>query len=182
MQHRPTTREEASVCSRWRNAMRLWHRRRLPTRYTSAKACCRHLSTMRRPCPDPGLRPEPDAAWICQRANTRAGELAVTSRAMPLFRYDPTGRRRVRVPHHLDGNPGRAKTTGLQSNADEERALTPADWAMGQDDSLQFEPLANDAQRHRSRCTSGCSWTQRVAKGKTPFVADWHRRRRTLTR
>jgi pyruvate-ferredoxin/flavodoxin oxidoreductase len=89
-------------------------------------------------------------------------ELAVASRALPLFRYDPRGEGVFGSRINLDGNPAPDETPGL---------LTLADWALGQERfAPQFEPLAGDA----AAPTPLHEWLQLDAKGrkgKTPYVA-----------
>ncbi len=95
-------------------------------------------------------------------------ELAIASRALPLFRYDPRAEGVFGSRISLDGNP--APDATLAPNDGDEDSLTLADWALGQERfAPQFEPLAGDA----SAPTPLHEWLQldvKGRKGKTPFV------------
>ncbi|MCP4301636.1 MAG: pyruvate ferredoxin oxidoreductase, partial [Gammaproteobacteria bacterium] len=95
-------------------------------------------------------------------------ELAIASRALPLFRYDPRAEGVFGSRISLDGNP--APDAALAPNDGDEDSLTLADWALGQERfAPQFEPLAGDA----SAPTPLHEWLQldvKGRKGKTPFV------------
>jgi len=113
--------------------------------------------------------PSPTRHGFASKQTLAQAMLAITSRAMPLFRYDPTVDGVFGSRISLDGNP-RIKET-MVPGADEERALTPADWAIGQRRfSSSFQPLANDATAPLALH----EWLQLDAKSrerKTPFVA-----------
>ena len=59
---------------------------------------------------------------------TEQARLAVASRAMPLFRYDPAGEGVFGTRLNLDGNPQPQQI--LISEGDGEQQLTPAHWAL----------------------------------------------------
>jgi len=96
-------------------------------------------------------------------------ELAVASRALPLFRYDPSAEGVFGSRISLDGNP--APDEALSPGGNGERFLTLADWALGQERfAPQFEPLAPDA----AAPVPLDEWLKLDAKGrknKTPYVA-----------
>ena len=104
-----------------------------------------------------------------QRATLAQATLAITSRAMPLFRYDPTVDGVFGSRISLDGNPQISET--MVPDADGERALTPADWAIGQRRfRSNFRPLPNDATAPLALH----EWLQLDARSrerKTPYVA-----------
>ena len=85
--------------------------------------------------------------------------LAVSSRSLPLFRYDPAGEGVFGSRLSLDGNPD-----------DDDQNPTLADWALGQKRfAAHFKPLADDA----ATPTPLNEWLQldaKARKGKTPFV------------
>jgi len=97
---------------------------------------------------------------FASRQTLAQAEFAVTSRALPLFRYDPTAKGVFGSRMSLDSNPD-----------DGDQVLTLADWALGQARfAAHFEPLAGDA----ATPTALHEWLQLDAKGrngKTPFVA-----------
>lgn len=97
-------------------------------------------------------------------------ELAVASRALPLFRYDPRAEGVFGSRINLDGNPAPDETQAPSEDA--ENSLTLADWAMGQERFVsQFEPLADDA----AAPTPLDEWLRldtKGRKGKTPYLAD----------
>jgi pyruvate-ferredoxin/flavodoxin oxidoreductase len=97
-------------------------------------------------------------------------QLAVTSRVLPLFRYDPTADGVFGSRITLEGNPARGDA--LAAVEDSEQLLTPADWAHGQDRfASQFEPLADNAPAP----VALHEWLQletNSRKGKTPFISS----------
>lgn len=109
-------------------------------------------------------------------------EVAIRSRAMPLFRYDPSGDGVFGSRISLDGNPEATET--FASPGDEEQPLTAADWAVGQARfRTHFTPLDDDA-------TSPLAlheWLQldrADRRNKTPFLAvgrGEHRQRYSMT-
>ncbi len=79
--------------------------------------------------------PSPLRDGFASRQSLAQAEFAVTSRALPLFRYDPTAKGVFGSRMSLSGNP-----------EDGEQALTLADWALGQTRfANHLEPLASDA-------------------------------------
>ena len=110
--------------------------------------------------------PSPRRHGYASEQTLAQAELAVASRVLPLFRYDPRADGVFGSRITLDGNPA----------SDEERLLTPADWALGQRRfATQFEPLADDAPGP----VTLAEWLQLDAKGrkgKTPFVTNQEER------
>jgi pyruvate-ferredoxin/flavodoxin oxidoreductase len=113
--------------------------------------------------------PSPTRHGFQSRQTKLQAELAVASRALPLFRYDPRAEGVFGSRISLDGNP--AMDEILAPGEDGERLLTLADWALGQKRfASQFKPLADDA----ASPTPLNEWLQLNAKGqkgKTPYVA-----------
>jgi len=113
--------------------------------------------------------PSPTRHGFASEQTRAQAQLATRSRAMPLFRYDPKADGVFGSRISLDGNPVPNET--LVSDADTERFVTPADWALGQQRfASYFQALANAAPApiplHE--------WLQLDAKGrtgKTPTVA-----------
>ncbi len=101
--------------------------------------------------------PSPARHGFPSRQTVTQAELAVVSRALPLFRYDPRAEGVFGSRISLDGNPASDQTL--------------ADWALGQERfAAQFEPLAEDA----AAPIPLHEWLQldaRSRKGKTPYVA-----------
>ena len=95
--------------------------------------------------------------------------LAMLSRALPLFRYDPHADGVFGSRISLDGNP--QPDALFAQGGDEVDFVTPADWALGQARfSACFEPLAQDAKAPLPLH----EWLQletRNRSGKTPYVA-----------
>ena len=106
--------------------------------------------------------PSPTRHGFPSKQTRLQAELAVASRALPLFRYDPRAEGVFGSRISLDGNPAPDETLGL---------VTLADWALGQERfAPQFEPLAGDA----AAPVPLQEWLQLNAKGrkgKTPYVA-----------
>ncbi len=113
--------------------------------------------------------PSPTRHGFPSRQTTVQAQLAVASRTLPLFRYDPRAEGVFGSRISLDGNPAPAET--LAPGADGESPLTLADWALGQERfAAHFELPAADA----ASPTPFHEWLQLDAKGrrgKTPFVA-----------
>jgi len=113
--------------------------------------------------------PSPTRHGFPSRQTILQAQLAVASRTLPLFRYDPRAAGVFGSRISLDGNP--ASDEMLTQSEDGERRLTLADWALGQERfASEFEPLAGDA----AAATSLDEWLQLDAKGrkgKTPYVA-----------
>jgi len=113
--------------------------------------------------------PSPTRHGFQSKQTKLQAELAVASRALPLFRYDPRAEGVFGSRISLDGNPAADET--LAPGEDGERLLTLADWALRQERfAPQFEPLAGDA----ATPTPLHEWLQldaKVRKGKTPYVA-----------
>jgi pyruvate-ferredoxin/flavodoxin oxidoreductase len=115
-------------------------------------------------CEGPALlqlyAPSPSRDGFASRQTLAHAELAVTSRALPMFRYDPTAKGVFGSRMSLTGNP-----------EDGEHVLTMADWALGQARfANHLEPLPSDA----ATPIALHEWLQLDAKGrkgKTPFVA-----------
>ncbi len=113
--------------------------------------------------------PSPTRHGFTSERSLQQAQLAITSRAMPLFRYDPTADGVFGSRINLDDNPLCNET--MVPNEDGERLLTPADWAFGQERfAMHFQPLADDAATPMPLH----EWLQLDAKNrdrKTPFVA-----------
>jgi len=113
--------------------------------------------------------PSPRRHGYASEQTLAQAQLAVASRVLPLFRYDPRADGVFGSRITLDGNP--ASGDALPPATGEERLLTPADWALGQGRfAAQFEPLADDAPGP----VTLADWLQLDAKGrkgKTPFVS-----------
>ncbi len=94
--------------------------------------------------------------------------LAVKSRALPMFRYDPKGEGVFGSRISLQGNPSCKEA--LVTDEDDEALLTAADWALGQERfAPYFQPLPRDA----GAPTPIHEWLAldaRGRKGKTPYV------------
>jgi len=112
--------------------------------------------------------PSPTRHGYQSRQTRLQAELAVASRALPLFRYDPRSEGVFGSRISLDGNPAPDET--LAPGVDGERLLTLADWALGQERfAPQFQPLVEGA----AAPTPVHEWLlldAKVRKGKTPFV------------
>jgi len=112
--------------------------------------------------------PSPTRHGYQSRQTISQAQLAVASRALPLFRYDPSAEGVFGSRISLDGNP--APNEMLAPGEDGERLLTLADWALGQERfASQFVPLAGDA----ATPTPLHEWLlldTKGQKGKTPYV------------
>ncbi len=112
--------------------------------------------------------PSPARDGFATHQSLAQAELAVASRALPLFRYDPEADGVFGSRISLDGNPQSGEA--MAAAADGDQLLTPADWARGQKRfSEGFDPLADDAPTP----VPIHEWLQLDAKGragKTPFV------------
>ena len=112
--------------------------------------------------------PSPLRHGFISKQTLAQAQLAVASRTLPLFRYDPGAEGVFGSRISLDGNPAPEQSLAQD---DDERPLTLADWALGQERfASQFEPLADDA----ASPTPLHDWLQLDAKGrkgKTPCVA-----------
>ena len=104
--------------------------------------------------------PSPVRHGFVPRQALAQAQLAIASRALPLFRYNPTAAGVFGLRMSLEGNPD-----------DVERPLTLADWALGQTRfAMHFELLAGDAPAP----TALYDWLQldeKGRKGKTPYVS-----------
>ena len=113
--------------------------------------------------------PSPTRHGFISKQTLAQAQLAVASRTLPLFRYDPRIEGVFGSRMSLDGNPASDET--LTPGEEGEHPLTLADWALGQGRfAAQFEPLADDA----SSPIPLHEWLQLDAKGrkgKTPYVA-----------
>ena len=114
--------------------------------------------------------PSPSRHGFPSELSVHQAALAVSSRAMPLYRYDPSADGVFGSRLSLAGNPQPEEL--LAAGDDGERPLTPADWAIGQQRFKQaFTPLASDAPAP-CRCTNGCSSTVQERTRKTPYLAS----------
>jgi pyruvate-ferredoxin/flavodoxin oxidoreductase len=113
--------------------------------------------------------PSPTRHGFISKQTLAQAQLAVASRTLPLFRYDPRIEGVFGSRISLEGNP--APDQILAQGEDDENALTLADWALGQERfTSQFKPLADDA----ASPTPLHDWLQldiKGRKGKTPYVA-----------
>jgi pyruvate-ferredoxin/flavodoxin oxidoreductase len=113
--------------------------------------------------------PSPTRHGFISKQTLAQAQLAVASRTLPLFRYDPRIEGVFGSRISLDGNPASDET--LTPGEEGEHPLTLADWALGQGRfAAQFEPLADDA----ASPTPLHEWLQldgKGRKGKTPYVA-----------
>jgi pyruvate-ferredoxin/flavodoxin oxidoreductase len=126
--------------------------------------------------------PSPTRHGFAADQTLTQAEIAITSRAMPLFRYDPRVAGVFGSRISLDGNPQIDDT--MVTDAGRERPLTTADWAIGQQRfSSQFRPLASDA----AAPIALHEWLQQDAisrNRKTPYVvvgADEEGQRYSMT-
>ncbi len=103
--------------------------------------------------------PSPERHGFVPRQTLAQARLATSSRALPLFCYDPNAEGVFGSRISLDGNP-----------EDGEHSLTIADWALGQERfASSFQPLADDD----AAPVPLHEWLQLDAKsrkGKTPYV------------
>lgn len=124
-------------------------------------------------CDGPALiqvyAPSPTRHGFASDTSLEQADLAITSRVMPLFRYDPTGAGVFGSRISLDGNPQLSES--MIADADGDRLLTAADWAIGQRRfATHFRPLDKDA----ATPVLFHEWLQLDAKSrdrKTPYVA-----------
>jgi pyruvate-ferredoxin/flavodoxin oxidoreductase len=112
--------------------------------------------------------PSPMRHGYASRQTLDQARLAVDSRVLPLFRYDPRGDGVFGSRMSLEGNPAPADTFAGDEDG---TAATPADWALGQARFASlFEPLPADAPAP----TLMRDWLELDAKGrgnKTPYVS-----------
>jgi pyruvate-ferredoxin/flavodoxin oxidoreductase len=112
--------------------------------------------------------PSPARHGYASKQTILQAQLAVTSRVLPLFRYDPTADGVFGSRITIADNP--ACDELLPVVGDDERVLTPADWAFGQERfASQFEPLDDGAPAPEAVH----DWLLLDAKkrqGKTPFI------------
>lgn len=88
--------------------------------------------------------PSPAQHGFPSEQSIQQAELAVSSRALPLFRYNPSVAGVFGSRISLAGNPQCAELLAVEDDGD--RPLTPADWALGQQRFKHaFVPLAADA-------------------------------------
>jgi len=124
-------------------------------------------------CDGPALiqvyAPSPTRHGFASEQSLAQAHLAITSRTLPLFRYDPRAQGVFGSRISLGNNPN--LDAMLVPVEDEERSVTPADWALGQTRfASNFRPLADNA----ATPTPLHKWLQLDAKGragKTPYVA-----------
>ncbi|MBT8088059.1 MAG: 4Fe-4S binding protein [Gammaproteobacteria bacterium] len=89
--------------------------------------------------------PSPAAHGFASDLSVQQAALAVRSRVLPLYRYNPSTDGVFGSRISLAGNPQPAQL--LVADDDQERPLTPADWAMAQQRFRNaFAPLAADAK------------------------------------
>ena len=113
--------------------------------------------------------PSPTRHGFASEHTLAQAELAVSSRVMPLFRYDPTIDGVFGSRISLQGNPHIDETLVPEPNG--ERPLTAADWAIGQQRfRTNFEALSAEA----AAPVALHEWLQLDARNrvrKTPYVA-----------
>ena len=113
--------------------------------------------------------PSPTRHGFASDLSLDQAERAVTCRAMPLFRYDPTVEGVFGSRISLDGNPQFSDL--MIQDAGGEQALTPAHWAIGQRRfRSNFQRLADDA----AAPVALDEWLQLDAKSrekKTAYIA-----------
>jgi len=106
--------------------------------------------------------PSPTRHGFASDSSLQQAQLAITSRVLPLFRYDPTADGVFGSRISLDGNPVCNETLDP----------TLADWALGQQRfATNFQPLAENAPAPLPLH----EWLQLDAKsrtGKTPYAAS----------
>jgi pyruvate-ferredoxin/flavodoxin oxidoreductase len=114
--------------------------------------------------------PSPTRHGFASEQTIAQAALAVRSRAMPLFRYSPSGDGVFGSRISLDDNPD--VTALLAANDDGNQPLSAADWAFGQKRfSAHFKILAEDAAAPLPLH----EWLQLDAASrskKTPYLAD----------
>ncbi|MBT8109500.1 MAG: 4Fe-4S binding protein [Gammaproteobacteria bacterium] len=113
--------------------------------------------------------PSPTRHGFTSEQTLPQAELAVRSRAMPLFQYDPTIHGVFGSRISLQGNAQMEET--MVQDADGERPLTAADWAIGQERfRTNFESLSAEA----AAPVALHEWLRLDARSrdrKTPYVA-----------
>jgi pyruvate-ferredoxin/flavodoxin oxidoreductase len=113
--------------------------------------------------------PSPAQHGFPTEQSVQQAALAVSSRAMPLYRYDPSADGVFGSRISLAGNPQPGEL--MAAGEDDDRPVTPADWAMGQQRFARaFPPLAADAPAP----VPLHEWLQLAEKErtrKTPYVA-----------
>jgi pyruvate-ferredoxin/flavodoxin oxidoreductase len=124
-------------------------------------------------CEGPALlqvyAPSPARHGFETRQTIDLARLALESRTLPVFRYDPHGEGVFGSRISLAGNPAPDET--LVPPGEDDRVVTTADWAFGQSRfGRQFSPLDADAPAP----TPFHEWLQlddRDRRNKTPYVA-----------
>ena len=113
--------------------------------------------------------PSPTRHGFESRRTLELARLAVDTRTLPLFRYDPLGEGVFGSRISLAGNPAPGDITVPPE--EDGQTLTTADWALLQRRfGMHFAPLAADAPAP----TPFSEWLQlddKGRKGKTPYVA-----------
>ena len=113
--------------------------------------------------------PSPARHGYASKQSILQARLAVATRVLPLFRYDPMADGVFGSRITLEGNP--ACGDALATVAESGHVLTPADWARGQERfNSQFAPLADNAPAP----VALHEWLQLSEKnraGKTPYIA-----------
>ncbi|MEE8343839.1 MAG: 4Fe-4S binding protein [Woeseiaceae bacterium] len=113
--------------------------------------------------------PSPTRHGFASERTRAQAQLATNSRAMPLFRYDPKADGVFGSRISLDGNPVPNET--LVSDADTERFVTPADWALGQQRFASYFQALTDAAPAPMPLHEWLQLDANGRAGKTPTVA-----------
>jgi pyruvate-ferredoxin/flavodoxin oxidoreductase len=112
--------------------------------------------------------PSPARHGFETRQTLELARLAVETRTLPLFRYDPCGEGVFGSRISLAGNPAPGETAAPA--AEDGSVLTTADWALRQDRfAMHFKPLAANA----AAPTPFTEWLQldeKARHGKTPYL------------
>lgn len=112
--------------------------------------------------------PSPERHGFAPTQSLALAELALNSRATPLFRYHPQGEGVFGSRLSLDGNP-EAKSQWLSD--DNGQALTPAHWALRQQRfAPRLQPLPADAP-FPTELEKWLALETDKRSGKTPFIA-----------
>jgi pyruvate-ferredoxin/flavodoxin oxidoreductase len=113
--------------------------------------------------------PSPASHGFASNQTVVQAQSAVAARVLPLFRYDPRGEGVFGSRISLDGNP--ACEDALVRTDDDEKFLTPADWARGQSRfDVQFKPLADKAPAPVA-LQEWLTLDDKARAGKTPFIS-----------
>jgi pyruvate-ferredoxin/flavodoxin oxidoreductase len=104
--------------------------------------------------------------------------LAVTSRALPLFCYDPSAEGIYGSRLSLTGNPEPESAWATDEN---NVPFTPADWALGEKRFSQMTPPLEEDAPAPTPVSGYLLLPMRDRAGKTPFVVDADGNRRKVT-